>query len=275
MFFEINSRKNENLKFAMKILKSAKIRKNSKRFLIENLKVCCDSLSYGINICSCFCTKKFLHRHKDDVQVQKMLNLSERNFLVDERLFSLISDVETPQGIVCLCKKIEEKNLEVFVNNNEFSSAIVLDKVQNPDNIGAILRSCAAFSVDLVILTSGCCDVYNPKVLRSSSSGVFRVNFFENMDLKYVFGVLRKNGFKIFAFDASNNAIPINNIKKDKKMAILFGNEGQGLSEECMKNCDEKILIPMKGKIESLNVSVAAGIAMYNLFNLPINASVS
>lgn len=166
-----------------------------------------------------------------------------------------LTNVETPQRIVGLCKKIEEK---------EYGNKILLlDDIQDPGNLGTIIRSSVAFSVDTIVLSNNSVDLYNDKVIRSSEGMLFHINVIRR-DIIELIKELKYNGYKIYGtkVDGGNN---IKNIKVNDKYALIMGNEGNGVKKEILDMCDEYLYIPMNSKCESLNVGVATSIILYEI----------
>ena len=167
----------------------------------------------------------------------------EADFVLDDSLFSELSFTEHNQGVMALMK--------IPKASFEFSSehCLFLDKIREPGNMGAIIRTaCAAGYSDIVL--RDCVDVYNPKVIRSSMTGVLGVGFHYANSLSFV----RELGYAT-----------VGAVLKARKICLVIGNEADGISEEVLLDCDEKITIPMREDMESLNAAVSAGILMYAL----------
>lgn len=177
-------------------------------------------------------------------------------FVLPPRLFSKVCATETSQGIVSAVRKkpVPDKLPE--------GSVVVLDRLQDPGNIGTIIRTCDAAGIAAVIAVKGCADIYSPKTVRSAAGSVFRVPVYEGSDTGTVIGLLKAAGKNIIgtSFDTS---VMYYDVDMTGDIAIVIGNEGNGMSDEFMDACDVSVRIPMKGKTESLNASVAAGILIY------------
>ncbi len=166
-----------------------------------------------------------------------------------------ISELETPQKMMGICKKIE--------SNDIGNKVLILDQIQDPGNLGTIIRSAVAFSFDTVILSNDSVDLYNSKVIRASQGMIFNLNI-KRCNLTDIISKLKKENYKIFGTRVTGGN-DIKSIEKNNKFAIIMGNEGNGLSLDIQKLCDEFIYIKMNEKCESLNVGVATSIILYEL----------
>ena len=140
---------------------------------------------------------------------------------------------------------------------------LILDEIQDPGNLGTIIRSAVAFNIDTIILSKNTVDLYNEKVLRATQGLIFSINIVR-ADLPEAIIALKKQNFKIYATKV-NGGKTLKNIEKPAKFAIIMGNEGNGVSNSLLELCDDYLYIPMNGKCESLNVGVATSIILYEL----------
>ena len=176
---------------------------------------------------------------------------------VTSKVFKYITEVQTPQGVMAI---IEKNNRDKEINYDE-DIIVALDDIQDPGNLGTILRTIDSIGLSQVLISKGTADPYNPKVVRSTMGAIYRVKVIECDDLKETLKEIKKNKFKILATSLDDSK-SIYDIKYNKKV-IVIGNEANGVEEEIVKLSDEKIKIPMLGKTESLNASVATGIVLY------------
>ena len=181
----------------------------------------------------------------------------EKIIYVNDKVFKLLTDVTTPQGILA----VVEKN-----NNNgiDFSKDLflILDNIQDPGNMGTILRTADSIGLTQIVVTKGNADCYNSKVVRSTMGAIFRVNVIETENLVKTIKEMKKHKIQILVTDlVTDYSIYDVNYKRS---AIVIGNEGNGVSKEILDLADKKIKIPMPGKTESLNAAVATGIILYN-----------
>jgi len=166
-----------------------------------------------------------------------------------------ISDMESVSEYYAVCYKKEELEIR--------NRLIMLDGIQDPGNLGTIIRSAVAFNFDTIILSSNCVDIYNSKVIRASQGLLFNVNIIVG-DLEKVIPLLKEEGYQIYGTKVTNGK-NVKSIAKKSLFAIIMGNEGNGISDLVSDLCDEFIYIEMNENCESLNVGVAASILMYEL----------
>ena len=167
-----------------------------------------------------------------------------------------ISDLDTPSGIIGVCKKKDS-----FLTGNRI---VILDDVQDPGNLGTIIRSCVAFNVDTLVMSPGCVDLYNSKVIRSTQGMLFKLNIVVVDDICSLVSDLRNNNYTVYSTDVhSGNSLKC--IEKSDRFAIIMGNEGNGVKSSISSLCDKFIYIDMNPSCESLNVGVATSIILYEL----------
>lgn len=255
----ITSRNNLNIKYAKKLLSLSSFRKEEGAFAIEGVRLCADAINSGVEVRTVFYTKKCLDKFHETIF--NIIDSSQKNFEVSEDVMKCISDTDTPQGIVCICK------IKILQSEIDYSkSLILLENIQNPSNLGSIFRTCDALGLKNVVISGNSCDIYNPKVLRGSMGAIFRLNVkIEENFLKFLSDLKNKN-YKIYATAPSDDAEILGKEKIfSKKCAVVFGNEGNGITEEIFLNSDAKLTIPMNSNAESLNVSTAVGIIVWEM----------
>ncbi len=174
---------------------------------------------------------------------------------VTSNVLKKVSSLSNPTGIIGICKIVD--NQEIIGNH-----ILILDDVQDPGNIGTIIRSSKAFNVDTIILSNNSCDIYNDKVLRSTQGMIFNMNIIYG-DLLEIIPRLRDNGYTILGTNG-NDGIDVRDVKVNK-YALIMGNEGNGVSSEISNLCDKNLYIKMNSDCESLNVGVATSILLYEL----------
>ncbi len=185
----------------------------------------------------------------------------DKVFYLSDRLFDRLSQTETSQGVIAAVKK-PEFSQEEFTDKNDCSNYVVLDRLQDPGNIGTIIRTADAAGYGLIIAMKGTADVFSPKAVRAATGSLFRmpVVFMDSVDelTEYT----RAAGKKLVATCLDGERYYYDENLREN-IALIIGNEGSGISRELIQSSDLKIKIPMYGNIESLNASVAAGILMY------------
>ena len=174
--------------------------------------------------------------------------------VVSNEVMSKLSFTKSPQSIMAKCKIKKEKKL---IDGKRY---LILDDLQDPGNIGTLIRTALAFSIDQVILSNNCVDLYNDNLLRSMQGANFHISCIYD-DLKTVISTLKKNNVKIIG-SALENGQDIKQIKISEKMAFVVGNEGNGMNKDILQECDYVGYIPIN-TIESLNVAIAGSIMMY------------
>ena len=167
-----------------------------------------------------------------------------------------LSNTQNPQKIIGVCRKLDEKEIG--------SKIVILEDLQDPGNLGTIIRSSVAFNVDTIVVSNNTVDIYNDKVLRSSEGMLFHINIIKR-DIDTFIDELHKEGYQVYGtkVDGGTNLKEVNKVIKT---AIVMGNEGAGVKDTTLDKCDNYIYIPMNSNCESLNVGVATSIIMYELF---------
>jgi TrmH family RNA methyltransferase len=182
-------------------------------------------------------------------------------YLCDNKVFNSVADTINSQGILAVAAK-KVYNKEDILTDNKF--IIMCDRIQDPGNLGTIIRTADAFGPAAVILNKGCADIYNPKVVRAAAGALFRVPFITGDAGNEIISYLKNTGYKIISAVVDSN-YSFNDIEKSEKICVVIGNEGQGVSQEILDYSDLKITIKMTGRLESLNASIAAGISIYEI----------
>jgi TrmH family RNA methyltransferase len=177
-----------------------------------------------------------------------------------EKSFNKLTDTESSQGIVGVVKHPEKKR---FVKQHDM--ILAMDRISDPGNLGTIIRTAYWFKIPLVLLSGGSADPYNPKVIRSTQGGLFHTTITEDVDLAVELKKLQKEGYSVYLFtlDAEKSLAQIIQSGKSAKSVIVFGSEAHGISQELLDMDFEKVKIEGYSGSESLNVAIAAGIAMY------------
>jgi len=251
----ISSRDNSVVKEARK-LKERKHRDEKKQFLVEGLRFVSEALGSDFEVSSLFLSEDMAEKW-GALGIEDKIKEDTKVFKLPSRLFREISFTEHPQGIAAV---VNWKGRETKADEGFF---ILADRVQDPGNLGTIIRSAHASDALGVIITKGTVDVYNDKVLRSTMGSIFHVPVIEDRELAYL-KALREDGFELVvsSLDTSNDFFQVD---LTGKVIIAVGNEGAGISAELMDMADVKVKIPMPGGAESLNVSAAASIMMFEV----------
>ena len=240
----ITSLDNERIKGYIK-LKDRKYRKKSNTFIVEGKHLVLEAYKAGCII--------ELILEKDEV-----LPIDLPTVYVTNEIISRISEMESPSTVMALCKIPDQKEI---VGNK----ILLLDGIQDPGNLGTIIRSSLAFNVDTIVLSPDCVDLYNAKVLRATQGMIFNINIVRQ-DLEAAIKKLKEDEVPIYGTRVQFGEDVTNLKAKDKsKYALVMGNEGNGVREEILDLCDCNLYIDMNDKVESLNVAVATSILLYEL----------
>ena len=249
----ISSKDNEIIKNIRK-LKEKKYRDIENSYIIEGIKLIKEAIDEKANIKQIVMCEEF---SDDEVDKDTLFELARHNIInVTKNVFNLITDVKTPQGIIAVVEKKQNKDA-----NYKEDIIIALDDIQDPGNLGTILRTVDSANLKQVIVSKNTVDVYNPKVVRSTMGAIFRINIVEADDLKEELEKAKSRNYKVMvtSLNAKKNIYDADFNKK----VIVIGNEANGVSKEIQDMADEKVIIPMLGKTESLNASVATSIMVY------------
>ena len=243
----ITSKDNETIK-EIKKLKEKKFRKD--KFIVEGIKMVKEAINEKASIDKIvFC----------NLAMEKEIeNLRNYDYIeVSEKIFKELTDVVTPQGVLAVINKsINNKKIDEKANY-----ILALDNLQDPGNLGTIIRTADAANLKQIIVSKDTVDAYSPKVVRATMGAIFRVNIVEVNDLKETLLNLKNENFEIVTTSLQTNN-SIYDIDYNKKVVVI-GNEANGVEKEIIKMSDYKVKIPMPGKAESLNASVAASIMIY------------
>lgn len=201
--------------------------------------------------------------HKKALKLEdfsKIKSLINNNILqeINDKKFKDLKKTVHSQGVFAV---VDFPDYDLSETLKTAKNIIVLDNVQDPGNVGTIIRTANLIGVDAVVLTKGCARLNNPKLLRSAKSLCFDIPIFENIDVLEFLQFIKKYDYKIFAAHVKGNNLYDNNLKFEKPFCMFFGNEGQGLSQEVLEN-SKTICIPMNKNEESFNVAVSAAIIM-------------
>lgn len=251
----ITSKDNEIIKNIRK-LKEKKYRDLNNEYIVEGLKLIEEAIEENVKIKKIVICEECL---KDDCIDQKILyKISKYECIyVSEKIFGLLTDVVNPQGMIAI---IEKESTEDKINYTE-DIIVVLDGIQDPGNLGTILRTVDSVGLSQIVLSKTSVDAYNPKVVRSTMGAIFRVKIIEAEDLSQTLKNMKKHKFKVVATSLAG-AESIYDMDYNKKV-IVIGNEAKGVSKEILEISDSRAKIPMLGKTESLNASIATGVMLY------------
>ncbi|MGI6776988.1 MAG: TrmH family RNA methyltransferase [Acetivibrionales bacterium] len=256
----ITSSQNPLVKEA-KSLKLRKHRDSKGLFFIEGLRFVEEAVKRGGDIERVFVSKHFYEMGSPNSEklLREIKSRANDVVFLTDKLFKEISDTSSPQGIAAVLRMKAARLDELIGKDNLF---ILLDSVQDPGNMGTIIRTADAAAFNGVIISKGCVDIYNPKVLRSTMGSVFHIPIVFSSDLSETISFLKSNGIKIYAAHLMGEKNYFD-IRMANNTAIIIGNEANGVRDDIASYADGLVKIPMPGNSESLNASIAAGILMF------------
>lgn len=254
----IESRQNTTLKHLARLGREKKYRRTTGEMLCEGEKMLTEALDSGAQI------KTVLVREGAAVPaLAVLLDRAEatgaRLYEAPDSLFETASDVETPQSVVFCCAQ-PQWGADALDGQTR---VLLLDGVQDPGNLGTILRTAEAFAIGAVVLCEGCADPFAPKTVRSTMGAVFRLPV-PVLPLADAAARLREQGLPLYATALHDDSVPIGTVDL-KSAAVIIGSEGRGVTPQAIALADKRIIIPMAGRAESLNAGVAAAIVIYEM----------
>lgn len=262
----ISSKDNKRIKYIRSLLEKGSIRKKSKAFVVEGIKLTDEALEYGKVIEVVCAVSLYDEIISGDLSGNRLLAENDKNItnyvkkgssllVVSDAVFKSLSETITPQGILAVAEMpdyglLDKGFLEqVYIKNGKIK-LLVLEDTADPGNLGTIMRTAEAAGVTGVIMGKGTVDIFNPKVVRSTMGSIFRLPFAYAEDLKEIIQELKKQRISFYATHLKGEK-SYKDIKYSNKSAILIGNEARGLSDEVADLADTYVLIPMQGKVES------------------------
>lgn len=251
---QITSAQNATLKLVKELMKKKAARKKNGLFIIEGLRAV-KEIPQHVKIESLLVSETL-----DEVLYE---NIAAKEVLVmSEALFNTITETTSPQGIMAIVHKVDTQldQLELVEG-----PCLLLENLQDPGNMGTIIRSAHAFGFKCILMTKGCVDLYSPKVVRSTMSSLFYMPIVLEHETQEYMEYMKEKGFTFYTTALSEKAEMIYDMAFEQKMVLVIGNEGNGVSESCIEQSDHTMMIPMPGGAESLNASIAAAICMYEV----------
>ena len=276
----INSKDNKRIKYIRSLLEKGNIRKKNHQFVVEGIKLVDEALEYG-KVLEIICAVSLYDELiSGDLSGNRLLAENDKNItnyvkkgssllVVSDTVFKSMSETKTPQGILAVAEMpdyrlLDKRFLEQAYTKNGKIKLLVLEDTADPGNLGTIMRTAEAAGVTGVIMGKGTVDIFNPKVVRSTMGSIFRLPFTYAEDLKETIQKLKTQGISFYATHLKGEK-SYKDIKYSDRSAIIVGNEARGLSDEVADLADTYVLIPMQGKVESLNAAVAAALMMYEV----------
>ena len=256
----ISSKENKTIKYIKKLNTSASLRREEGCFVAEGLRLCEDALRSRATILCALFSESFAE--KNGALVDRTAAVCSELYRVRDSIFSAVCDTKTPQGVLFVIKRLD-KNLD-FDTMNKNGKILALESIQDPVNLGTILRSAEALGAGAVVLSRDCCDIYAPKVIRGSMGAVFRLPFMTADSLPEFIAAFNRVGTS-YAAVLDRDSRVVSECDFSSLSLCAVGNEGNGLTPETVAACTHKVFIPMPGGAESLNVSAAAAILLWEM----------
>ena len=249
----------ENHAKKLRALKQKKFRDRDNLFLAEGVRLCEDALAGEAKVRDVIITNEALRHARIAALVQNIIDKKHPVHISSVRLFKTLSDEKSPQGILF----VVEKPVVPPIDTISGPLIVGLDDLQDPGNLGAILRSAEWFGVKEIVLSPGCVDPYNPKVVRSSMGAIFRIVLCTFINLEEFLARFKERGYRAVGsmVNASTN---LPNVSATGKDVLLIGNEANGLSPALSSLIDLSVRIPGQGQGESLNAAMSASIFLYH-----------
>ena len=276
----ISSKDNKRIKYIRSLLEKGGIRKKNHSFVVEGIKLVDEALEYG-NVLDIIVSEALYEEivsgdlarngllSDNGKHIIKQVKQGTSLTVVSDAVFKSVSETITPQGILAEVEMpkhrlLEENFLEIVYEKTGKIKLLILEDTADPGNMGTIMRTAEAAGVTGVIMGKGTVDIFNPKVVRSTMGSIFRLPFVYVDDLKAVIRRLKRDGISFYATHLKGKE-SYRDIAYSDKAGILIGNEARGLSDEIANLADTYVIIPMQGKVESLNAAVAAALMMYEV----------
>lgn len=248
----ITSKQSAQLKQWKKLL-TTKGRRKAEQYIIEGFHLVEEAINCKVDLKYVIVSEKQFSKHETFFKAIKTDLV-----LMAENCISELSQTETPQGVLAIVNLPKSDVLP-----NKVERALLVDAVQDPGNLGTMIRTADAAGFDAVILGEGTVDAYNEKVIRSTQGSLWHIPIIQ-MDLTQAITELKQQGVEVLATALHQNAVSYKEIKHKDCLAFIVGNEGSGVSQTLIEQADQSIFIEMPGKAESLNVAVASGILMFH-----------
>lgn len=259
----ITSITNKQIKNVISLQKKSKERRKQNVFVVEGIRLVVEAPIQ--NIKALYVSEEIVgsDAFEDNLIIKDFMSRCEENLvsveIVSKNVFKAMSDTVSPQGVLAIVERCDYK---LDVNNSSF---LMLEDIQDPGNLGTLFRTAEAAGIDAVIMSDGCVDLYNPKTIRSTMGTIYRMPHIKCSKAEWqdIMNTLCDNGFNIYG--ASLGALSsYYEVDMREKCAFVIGNEGNGITKDTLKRTIP-LIIPMEGKIESLNAAMAGGILMYEM----------
>lgn len=253
----ITSTSNARVKRLVNLKKKKKARDEERVFLVEGIRMFREVPTDQLE--EVYVSESFYKKEKDTVEAV-LQGTGIRPEELSDTVYAYASDTKTPQGVLCVVRQMEYPLEKVITG--QCPMIMVLEHLQDPGNLGTILRTAEGAGVTGIVMDRECVDIYNPKTIRSTMGSIYRMPFCYVEDLKAAIGSLKEAGIGVYAAHLDGRH-DYDEEDYGRPCAFLIGNEGNGLSQETAELADIYIKIPMEGQVESLNAAIAASVLMF------------
>ncbi len=272
----ITSRQNPTVVRLSK-LPDKKYRKSEGMFCVDGEKLFCEAVNAGLDIRYVVLSKSYSEKHGTESVTERLNGLPNAEITVltvDDGVFEKLTEEKSPEGIITVAKTIDfsEKYNKIYNNESFFQekrNTIMLCDMQNPGNLGTVLRCAAAFEIDAVYVNTGCADLFSPKTVRGAMGALFKTPVRMIDDVKGQIADMKRCGVRVYSAALDRDAAELDKLSEGERLGsvcFVIGNEGRGLSEDIVAATDRAVFIPMCTNTESLNASIASAILMWELY---------
>ncbi|MGN0688344.1 MAG: TrmH family RNA methyltransferase [Oscillospiraceae bacterium] len=251
---EITSRKNDAVRLFRELARDKKLREESSSFVVEGDHLCGEAVDAGLSVRCALFTEKALEKYPS--ACEKLIAAAKSYSVISGDISEYISDTKSPQGLFAQLDMPAQSSLPD-------GRLVMLDGVQDPGNVGTIIRTSEALGIAAVLLSPECADIYSPKTLRASMGSVFRLPCI-TCSLAQTITLLKNRGYAVYGSMLDESAQRLGDIRFGAQSAVVIGSEGRGISEEVKLACTGGLYIPISGA-ESLNAAAAASIILWEL----------
>lgn len=263
----ITSRQNPAVIRAQK-LRDKKYRDAEGVFLVDGVKLFLEAHKYGADVKKIYVSESI----KIDSDVLRLIENEyfDRILVLSESCFLKISEEKAPQGIIAEIKYLDKWKLFTTIYNEEFYKSeriFLVDSIQDPGNLGTILRSAAAFGVDRVIVGGASADIASAKTVRASMGAVFGVRIDVVRDTALALGALASSGRRVYSMELKSDSEKLSELDISPQDVFFVGNEGKGIAKELSELCTKNVFIPMTDRAESLNAAIAASVCLWTQYS--------
>ena len=262
----ITSRQNPLVKFVCGLAEKKK-RAESGLFRFDGVKLLREAVSSEIKLKYIICREPMSDtvRELSELAIKNALVEAQNVVLVDDGVFQKLSEERAPEGVICVSYKLDELHIAREELPADGERIIVAESLRDTGNLGTVIRSAYALGIDRIVLTDDCADLYNPKTVRAAMGAIFRMPTITvgAVELPSYIRKFRESGRRVYATALSENSLNIVELELNRGDCFVIGNEGHGLTSECISACDASVIIPMRESAESLNAAAAASICIW------------